>query len=114
MFRQATLKFGTDHGIIAATCILFSLSAIDSALTLWGLTLEVVNEANPLMDLLIAKSPFMFILIKLLVPLAIGAYLWRSRQKDPLLVALALVISIAIYIVVTGFHVYWLVLFDII
>ncbi len=110
MFEQAKIKFATDHNVIAAVAILLAICGLDAALTLWGLTLEMANTANALVDLLYARIPVTFIFVKLPLPLAIWIYIWRRRQRDPLLITLALVISLTLYVTATGFHVYFAIL----
>lgn len=89
------------------------LSAFDAVLTLWGLNLNVIREANPVMRALIAKDPKIFLTLKIFVPLLLGIYFWRKRNQDRKLVTCGLGMAVGVYAVVSLFHVYWLVLYNI-
>jgi hypothetical protein len=69
--------------------VLFILSAIDCALTLWGLSLNVIEEANPIMRWLIEKSPIGFMALKLLMPIILGLmFLWKRKRLHKIVVYL--------------------------
>ena len=107
------LRFCSNRGIIIGTALFFVLSIGDALLTLWGLKLEVIEEVNPLMRELIAQKPWLFISLKTLIPVALGAYCWLRRDSDRKLVTYALVLSLGVYVVVSMFHIYWIVLYNI-
>jgi hypothetical protein len=67
--------------IIVSCALLFVLSALDGTLTLWGLSLDVIKEANPFMQLIINKSPAGLMAIKLLLPIILGFVLWKIKTK---------------------------------
>jgi len=56
---------------------LLILSLLDALLTLWGLSLGVIVEANPIMQWLIEKSPIVFMVVKLSLPVILGSVLWK-------------------------------------
>jgi hypothetical protein len=64
-----TRLFSRDKEIISGCTLLFILSAIDCVLTLRGLSIKVIEEANPIMQWLIGRSLIGFITLKLLMPL---------------------------------------------
>ncbi|MDA8441922.1 MAG: DUF5658 family protein [Peptococcaceae bacterium] len=88
------------------------MSALDAALTLWGLNLQVIQEANPVMRMLIASHPGVFLLLKLTIPIALGFYCWWKRDSDRKLVSYALRIAVGMYTVVSMFHLYWVVMYE--
>ena len=79
--------------IIVSCAILYVLSATDGILTLWGLSLEAIQEVNPLMQLIINKSPVGFMALKLSVPIILGFVLWKIKTKIYLLLGLVLVMN---------------------
>ena len=107
------LRFWSNRGIIVATAAFFVLSIGDALLTLWGLKLDVIEEVNPLMRELIERKPWLFISLKTLIPVALGTYCWLRRDSDRKLVTYALVLSLGVYVVVSIFHIYWIVLYNI-
>ncbi len=107
------LQTYSNRGIVAAVLVFFVLSALDGVLTLWGLYLDVIQEVNPLMRLLIDNHPQLFLFLKLLVPVILGVYCWWNRDTARKLVIYALVFVVGLYIIVSLFHVYWIVLYNI-
>ncbi len=107
------LRLYSNKGIIIAASVFFALSTLDAVLTLWGLNLNVIREANPVMRVLITKHPQLFLILKLLTPVALGLYCWWNRYSDRRLVTYALGIAVGIYVVVSLFHLYWIVLYKI-
>ena len=68
------------------TAWVFILSVLDGIMTIFWVLGNFAEEANPLMDILIASNPVIFMVVKmLLVSLGI-ALLWRLRFR-PLAVA---------------------------
>ncbi|HWJ02658.1 MAG TPA: DUF5658 family protein, partial [Verrucomicrobiae bacterium] len=107
------LRIYSDRGIVFAAGLFFVLSVADAALTLWGLNLRVIEEANPLMRVLIDNRPWLFVALKTLVPVVLGIYCWYNRDRDRGLVSTALVLSNGIYLVVSMFHLFWIILYNI-
>jgi hypothetical protein len=94
-----------DKFIIISCALLFVLSAMDGALTLWGLSLEVIKEANPFMQLIINKSPAGLMTIKLLLPITLGLVLWKIKRRK--FVTYSLWLVLAVYSAVMVLHIYW-------
>lgn len=93
--------------IIVGCTVLFVLSAIDGVLTLWGIGLGTIEEANPAMLWLIEKSPFIFMALSL--PLILGLVSWRLRNKSRWLVKYGLGLVLVVYALVTLSHAYWII-----
>jgi len=87
--------------------VFFILSALDGALTLWGLGLGAIKEANPFMKWLIEKNPYVFMFVKLFLPIILGLMLWRIMNKSFVTYSLGLIL--AVYSVVLVLHAYWVV-----
>jgi len=87
------------------------LSTIDAALTLWGLSIGVIEEVNPLMQWLIETSPVAFMAAKLSLPVILGLILWRIRNRSRKFVACSLGFVLIVYAAVMLFHVYWIVFY---
>ena len=79
-----------------------------SSLTLWGLGLGAIEELNPLMQLLIEKSPIAFMAVKLSLPVILGIIFWRIRNRSCKFVACSLGLVLIVYAVVMVLHVYWI------
>jgi len=89
--------------------MLFVLSLIDGALTLQGLSLGAIEEANPVMQWLIQKNPLVFMAVKLSLPVILGFIFWRIRNRSHRFVACSLGLLLIVYSVVMIFHVYWII-----
>ncbi|MBL4953662.1 hypothetical protein JK635_15850 [Neobacillus sp. YIM B02564] len=82
---------------------------LDAVLTHFGVTLGIVEEANPLMKLVIEKNWSYFYLIKISLPLLlIGLFLFHPVKKK---MKLLLVASCFIYFSVLVYHLVWMVLY---
>jgi hypothetical protein len=90
--------------IVVSCAFLVILSALDGVLTLWGLSLDVIKEANPVMQLIINKSPAGLMAIKLLLPITLGLVLWKIRNRK--FVTYSLWLVLAVYSLVMVLHVY--------
>jgi len=101
----------SNRRIIFAAGLFFILSAFDGVLTLWGLNMNLITEANPIMRALISQSPRLFLALKFFVPALVGIYCWHKRNSDRKLVSYALNFAVGIYLLVSMFHIYWLVLY---
>lgn len=94
--------------IIFGSIFLIILNLIDGGLTLWGLRQGVIEEVNPLMLLLIEKSPIVFMIVKLLLPVMLGLVFWWIRNRSCRLVRYGLGLVSIVYVLVMVFHVYWI------
>jgi hypothetical protein len=47
------------------------------------------------------------------VPVILGIYCWWNRNTDRKLVTYALGLAIGVYVVVSLFHVYWIIMYNI-
>ncbi len=78
------LKFGQlDYhdwlkGVVASIIV---LNALDGILTIIWVESGMATEANPLMDVLLSKSPVLFICVKMLLVCLGVILLWRLRAK---------------------------------
>ncbi|MHB8124190.1 MAG: DUF5658 family protein [Desulfitobacteriaceae bacterium] len=96
------------------SCSLFSVFypqyyRLDGALTLWGLSLGTVEEANPIMQWLITRSTIAFMIVKLSLPVILGLVSWRLRNKSRRLVKYGWGLVLILYVMVTMSHVYWII-----
>jgi len=93
--------------IIIASCTVFLiLSAIDEALTHWGFGLNAIEEADPLMQWMIEKSPYVFLALKLLLPIILLVLLIISSK---FFVTYSLGFIVVVYSLVMVLHAYWVV-----
>jgi hypothetical protein len=106
MFVQTIRR---NQEIILLSVIYFVLNFMDGSLTLWGLNLGIIEEANPLMRSLIFTSPILFGAVKLSLPILVAFYCWFIRKKNLWLAVFVLWLAIAVYSLVTLAHGYWLV-----
>lgn len=106
MFHNKSLTF--NQKILLASHVFLSLSISDGLLTLWGLKLNVIEEVNPIMKLIISKSPTEFMAIKLLLPILVGVFCWMVKDKARKLVIFILGFVISIYTLLIMLHVYWI------
>jgi len=107
--RMCNLRLSLDKQTVVGSVSVVFFSLADGALTIWGMDRGVIEEANPVMQLLIIKSPIGFMAVKLALPVILGLIFWRIRNKTRKLVTYGLVIVLGVYAVVTGFHVYWII-----
>lgn len=102
-------KMTFNKKILLALLIFFILSAVDGVLTLQGLSLGLIEEANPGMQLLIAKSSVGFMAFKLSLPVIFGLLSWRIRNRSTRLVVYSLGLILVVYALVALLHVYWVI-----
>jgi hypothetical protein len=102
-----TLRLKQNHAIIILTGVYCILNSIDAASTLWGINLGLITEANPLMRLLLAIGPLVFLAVKLTLPVLVGLFCWFIRYKRPWLSVFVLWLAVAVYSLVTLLHFYW-------
>jgi len=79
---MCNLSLSVDKQIVVDSVSVVLLSLTDGALTPWGMERGVIEEANPVMQLLIIKSPIGFIAVKLLLSVILGFLLWRLRNRS--------------------------------
>ncbi|SHH13837.1 MULTISPECIES: DUF5658 family protein [Desulfosporosinus] len=101
-----------DRSIIVSSIVLFALSVIDGALTLWGLGQGVIEEVNPVMRWLIEENPIVFMTVKLSLPVMLGFVLWEIRDRSRKFVACSLWLVLIVYSVVMMFHAYWILVYE--
>ena len=97
---------------IAGCTVLFILSAIDCVLTLWGLSLKVIEEGNPIMRWLIEKSPIGFIALKLLMPVILGLMFLQRRNRLHKFVVYSLGLVVVVYAMVVCYTLVGLLLLE--
>lgn len=107
MFLQK--YFTPSDKLLLTLAIIFVLSFTDGALTLWGLKLGAIEEANPVMRVLITASPNAFMIVKLLLPISLGLLFWQLRHGLLKLLKLFLRLVLLGYVLVTMLHVYWII-----
>jgi hypothetical protein len=81
MHRDSTYVSAHFPWLAEITAWVFILSVLDGILTIFWVLADFAEEANPLMNILIASNPVIFMMVKMvLVSLGI-ALLWRLRFK---------------------------------
>ncbi|KLU61755.1 hypothetical protein CEB3_c19340 [Peptococcaceae bacterium CEB3] len=100
----------THNRIRLLVTFLAILSILDGALTLWGLRLGTIEEANPLMQWLIARNPVAFMAAKVSLPVILGFLLWKAQNRPHKFVIRLLIVAILTYALVIIAHAYWIVL----
>ena len=98
-----------EKKIILATVIILVFNIIDGILTVWGIHLHLIEEGNPLMQLLIAKYSMSFIMtIKILLPIILGTACWWIRDASRKLVSYGLGGILIVYLFIMMVHVHWI------
>ncbi|PLT31805.1 DUF5658 family protein [Peribacillus deserti] len=64
--------------------LLAFLNALDGLCTFYGLSVNQIQESNPLMDALWNQHPFLFLIIKLILSILL-LYLYLQRTHIPIL-----------------------------
>lgn len=106
--RFYSIQFSSyEIGIILGSSMLIILSGFDGAMTLWGLSEKVIEEANPIMDAMISKSPRGVMIVKLLLPVVLGVLCWLVRDRSQRLIKCSLGFVLAIYLFIDLVHLYW-------
>ncbi|WP_025786282.1 DUF5658 family protein [Sporosarcina sp. D27] len=88
--------------------LLLGLSLVDALATDFGLRFELIEEANPMMDYVYESSVIGFYFVKLVLPISLftlQSVVARSRFVQRLLQ-----LTIGLYVVISGLHVFWFVL----
>lgn len=103
-----------EKKLIAAISILLIFNILDVQLTFWGISLHLIEEGNPIMQLFIEKNPLYLKMFKLLLPIILGAACWRIRDTSRKLVVYGMGLSLTAYLFVMIVHAYWIYIFIII
>ena len=102
--RKGSVLFSTKHLLL----LLLSLSVFDAFATDFGLRLELIKEANPMVGFVYGSSIFLFYLMKIGFPISLFALqpaVDRSRIVQRLLQ-----FTIGLYAVAVGVHIFWMML----
>ena len=97
-FLPATLS----KPLAKMTALIYILSVVDGALTIFWVLSNLAEEANPLMDYLIRQAPVLFMLVKTTL-VALGVtLLWRFRART--LALGGIVACFFIYAAIVAYH----------
>lgn len=96
------------NDIFAAIAVTFFMSALDAVITLWGLRLGAIREANPLMAPLLMNNLLGFFAVKLITPVIIGLGFFIFRNQPRKFIVNLLYIVVIVYIVVIALHIRWM------
>ncbi|MCM3757617.1 DUF5658 family protein [Sporosarcina aquimarina] len=88
--------------------ILVSLSIFDALATDFGLRFELIEEANPMMEYVYKRSIIGFYFVKLGLPMSL--FRIQSAVAHSRFVQRLLQFTIGLYAMISGLHVFWLVL----
>jgi len=97
-----------EKQLISATIILLTLNVLDITLTLWGMSLHLIEEGNPLMQLVIEKNPQYLTALKLLLPIMLGIACWRVRDTSRKLIVYGMGLTLIVYVLIMFVHVHWI------
>lgn len=104
---QIRLTYGKK--IILASIAIFILCIADYILTFWGLSINAISEANPMM-LSAIRDPILLMIMKILLPVILGVSCWIGRDKvRKKMVTYSLGLVLVVYSMVTLLHIYWIV-----
>jgi len=98
-----------ERRLISFIALLIVFNTLDEFFTLWGLRLQLIEEANPLMQQLIIHRPITLMTVKLLLPIILGYLMWYIRSTSPKLVSYGLGIVLTCYSGVMVLHGYWII-----
>lgn len=82
--------------------LLVALNVLDAAFTYWFVSTGVAHEANPLMALLLGRSPLAFAFLKILTIDSVAVFLWLNRSKPG--TRMILQFSFLLYFGIVGYH----------
>ena len=102
------LKSSVSVGSNRILWVLLGLALFDAIATDFGLRFELIKEANPMMDYVYESSAIGFYFVKLGLPISLftlQSVVARSRFVQRLLQ-----FTIGLYAVISGLHVFWIVL----
>ena len=98
-----------EKKIILATVIILVLNIMDGVFTIWGIRLRMIEEGNPLMQILVAKNAMVLIMtIKILLPIILGTACWWIRNVSRKLVSIGLGGIVIVYSYIMMLHVHWI------
>lgn len=83
-------------------------NVVDLWLTLWGLRMEVIREANPIFGFLLGAAPVLASVLKVLVAACGGAVLYWAFDRSPRLVTLGVLVVGAGMLLVLKLHLDWI------
>jgi len=98
-----------DKRLLSSIVILLIFNILDGLLTLWGLQLQLIEEVNPLMQQLMMAKPIALMIVKILLPILLGAALWQIRNTSRKLVSYGLGLVLTCYSGVMILHGYWVI-----
>ena len=98
-----------DKRLLSSIVILLIFNILDGLLTLWGLQLQLIEEVNPLMQQLMMAKPIALMIVKILLPILLGAALWQIRNTSRKLVSYRLGLVLTCYSGVMILHGYWVI-----
>ena len=84
-----------------------ALGLLDVALTAWGLSLGMIEEANPIISNLLAVSPVLGYGVTVGMSLLAAWVLWGLRDRSPI-VRPALYGVLGVRVVIIGMHFAWM------
>jgi len=89
------------------TAFLIAGNTIDALLTHLGLQSGAITEANPFMDVIYETSPYLFLFLKLCLPLLLLLLVTKLPvQSRPVHVCLAA--ACVVYVLVLSLHGFWM------
>lgn len=94
--------------LYAGLCWIVAGGCADLALTLWGLRLGAIYEANPLLAPLVAFSPALAAGLKVGVTVGAALIFHQGYARRPRLVAASVTLVGVILLAVMALHVAWL------
>ncbi|MDR3543406.1 MAG: DUF5658 family protein [Desulfosporosinus sp.] len=98
-----------EKKIIMAAIMILVFNCMDGLLTIWGIRLQLIEESNPLMQLLIAKNFISLIItIKIFLPIILGIACWWIRNSSRRLVSFGLGAVLLVYWCIIMVHVHWI------
>lgn len=97
-----------EKRLIASTILLVILNIMDVELTLWGIRLHLIEDGNPLMQLLIEKNPLYIKTLKLLLPTILGVACWWTRKTSQTLIVYGMGVLLIVYSCVLLLHAHWM------
>ena len=98
-----------DKRLLSSIVILLIFNILDGLLSLWGLQLQLIEEVNPLMQQLMMAKPIALMIVKILLPILLGAALWQIRNTSRKLVSYGLGLVLTCYSGVMILHGYWVI-----
>lgn len=98
-----------DKEIIVASVLILLFSIFDGVFTIWGIHYHLIEEGNPLMQVLVAEKNYHSIMIiKILLPIILGIACWWIRNSSRKLVSYGLGGIVIVYSFLMIVHLYWI------